>query len=105
MYQVNIFDRLAEPAEVAEEQRGFLLSEWKLHDADVTEVLAWAEEKAAGRPYTVAVATADPDDEAYRIHLFGKSPLHDDSPSEPYVLAPDVVPDIEDFVRRARDGQ
>lgn len=74
VYQVNIFTRLEEPARLPVGERGFRVSEWKLSEADVTEVLAWAADTAAGRPYTVAVAAASVDDSAHHLHLFGDNP-------------------------------
>ncbi len=57
VYQVTFWERLSEPADVPEEQRGFEAAEWKLHDTEVTEVLSWAEREAGpGRTYIVHVA-------------------------------------------------
>ncbi len=105
VYQVNIYQRLAEPARLPEEQRGYEVSEWKLHDVDVPEVLAWAAEKASGQPYTVAVASAETDGDAYLIRLHGSDPTRGAIFTDPYVLAPDVVPDMADFIRRAQGRQ
>ena len=102
VYQVNVYQRLAEPAEVPEQQRGYHVSEWKLHDGEVPEVLAWAAEKAAGRPCTVAVASAEIDGDSYLIRLLGHDPTRGDTFNDPYVLAPDVIPELSDFVRRAQ---
>lgn len=102
VYQVTIFERLAEPAELPEEERGFHLHEWKLHETEVAEVLAWAAAEAAGRVYTVEVASVEVDGESPLLRLQGDSPNRGGPPSEPYVLAPDVVPDISDFIRGAR---
>jgi hypothetical protein len=104
VYQVNLFTRLAEPAEVPEEQRGFHVSEWKLHDADVSQVLAWASEQAADRSYVVYVAAADHDD-PHLLHLFGHDPNRGEGAGEPFVLAPDVVPNMEDMIRQMRESQ
>jgi hypothetical protein len=89
VYQVNIFTRLSEPADVPEERRGFLVEEWKLHDVEVPEVLVWADDKAAGRPYTVGVASCETGYDAYLIHLFGEDPNRGiDFDDEPYRLGP-----------------
>lgn len=74
VYQVDVYTRLSVPFDVPEEQRGFEVAEWKLHDADVDEVLAWAAERAAGRSYTVSVAAAEEPDHNYLIRLCGHPP-------------------------------
>ena len=103
VYQVNIFERHTDP-DIPEDMRTYHVSEWKLHEADAAEVLAWASGKAAGRPYVVYVASADPEN-AYLIHLLGSDPNRTSGPSDTYVLAPDVVPDMAEIVRRMREGQ
>jgi hypothetical protein len=105
VYQVTIFERLSEPADVSEEQRGHHAHEWKLHDADVTEVLAWAKDKAGTNDYSVEVASVIDDGDSYLIHLYGQNPLRSSGPSEVFQLAPDVIPDKWDFIKRQRDGQ
>lgn len=75
VYQVEIFTRLSIPFDVPEDQRAFHVAEWKIHDADVPEVLGWAEEQAAGRHYTVSVAAAEEPQHNYLIRLFGSNPL------------------------------
>ena len=105
IYQVNVFTRLSEPADVPEGQRGYRVSEWKLHETDVPQVLAWAAEKAGGRPYIVSVASAESGDDAYLIRLFGQDPTRGEAFNGPYDLASDVVPDISDFLRGSQSGQ
>src|SRR5882672_5455739 len=94
VYQVTIFERLAEPADVPEDERGYHLHEWKIHETDVAEVLAWAAAKAAGQAYTVEVASVEIDGESHLLRLQGHNPNRGGPPSEPYFLAPDVVPDM-----------
>jgi hypothetical protein len=105
VYQVTIFERLAEPAEVPEEQRGYHLHEWKVSEAEAGEVLAWAAAKAAGQEYTVEVASLEIDGESHLLRLHGHNPNRVGPPSEPYVLAPDVIPNMRDFRRGTRGGQ
>lgn len=93
VYQVNIYTRLSEPADVPEKSRGFVVSEWKLHETEVCEVLAWAQENAEGHPYTVAVAAVDEGDGADLIHLFGEDPTRVYTARKPYLLAPHVLVD------------
>ena len=93
VYQVNIYTRLSEPVNVPEESRSFVVSEWKLHETDVREVLAWAQENAGGAPYTVAVAAVDEGDGADLIHLWGEDPTRVYTSRKPYLLAPGVLVD------------
>jgi hypothetical protein len=96
VYQVTIYERLAEPAELPEGERGYCAYEWKLHDAEVSEVLAWAGEKAGESPYTVEVASVVIDGESHLLRLCGHNPTRgseDNVTSGPYALSTDVVPD------------
>ena len=105
VYQVTIFERLAEPAEVPEDERGYHLHEWKIHETEVAEVLVWAAEKAVGQEYTDEVASVEVDGESHLLRLHGENPNRGGPPSEPYVLVSDVVPDMRDFIRRAQGSQ
>lgn len=75
VYQVTFWERLSEPAHLPAEQRGFEAAEWKLRDAEVTEVLDWAErEVGPGRTYTVHVASTSDDGNATMLRLLGQDP-------------------------------
>ncbi|HTF48870.1 MAG TPA: hypothetical protein VK735_15605 [Pseudonocardia sp.] len=61
VYQVTIFEPLAEPADLPPEERSVMANEWKLHDAEVTEVFEWAKKNAGSHQYVVEVATPQVD--------------------------------------------
>lgn len=88
VYQVNIFTKVTE---VPEEHGAWSVGEWKIYDAEVTEVLTWAADKAAARPYTVNVAATD--DENTLLRLLGKDPTWTEMDGEPFRLSIDGVPD------------
>jgi hypothetical protein len=55
VYQVNIYKRFNDP-DIEDELRGYHVYEWKLHDSDVPEVLAWAGNSVGRAPVEVGVA-------------------------------------------------
>jgi hypothetical protein len=88
VYQVTFWERLAEPADLPEKERGFGASVWRVHDAEVTEVLAWAKERATTQPYMVHVATPPEDGHSELIRLYGQDPtISPFEDSEPFQLA------------------
>jgi hypothetical protein len=105
VYQVNVYTLVSESAGMPGYACSYHVQEWKLHDADVVEVLGWAKEKAGVDPYTVDVASAANDGESYLLRLYGDDPNRGpETRDEYYTLAPDgVVPDREWFLRRAHD--
>lgn len=52
VYQVTFWERLAEPVDLLEKERGFEASVWRVHDAEITDVLAWAKEKVTTQPWS-----------------------------------------------------
>jgi hypothetical protein len=105
VYQVNLFKR-SEAADTPEELRGYHVSEWKLHDADVTEVLAWAKEKAGSDPYLVSVASALDNGESHLLRLYGQDPNRGEPAEGYYTSPPDgIVPDMEWFIQQAQKDQ
>jgi hypothetical protein len=88
VYQVNIFTKVTD---VPEEDNAWSVGEWKVYEAEVSDVLTWAADKAAGRPYTVNVAATD--DENTLLRLLGKDPTWTEMDSEPFRLSADGVPD------------
>jgi len=85
---VNVFTRLSSPLTCRRGSVATACPEWKLYEADVPQVLAWAAEKAAGRPYIVSVASAESGDDAYLIRLFGQDPTRGEAFNEPYDSLP-----------------
>lgn len=105
VYQVNIFKRSNE-ASTPEELRGYHVSEWKIRDADVTEVLTWAKEHAGSSPYVVSVASALDGGASHLLRLFGQNPNLGELGTGVYVSPPDgIVPDMEWFARNTPPGQ
>jgi hypothetical protein len=87
VYQVNIYRRSDDP-DTPDELRGYHVSEWKLRDADVIEVLTWAKEQAGASPYVVSVASALDGGESHLLRLHGQ----------------DLWPDSDDTIRAAVDA-
>jgi len=94
VYQVTIFEPLDEPADLPPEQRSVMANEWKLHDTDVDQVLAWAREKAGAHRYVVEVATPQFGGSARLMRLFGTDPTWGSPvPDAVYQHVPGVTPD------------
>lgn len=70
------------PAGESHEFRAWQCDEYEIADADVYDVLAWAEERAAGSQWTyvVYVVLEDPDRGRGMVKLAGQDP---NDPSEP----------------------
>jgi len=101
VYQVNIYERLDEPAGAPEEQRAYHVHEWKLHDAEITEVLKWAEQKAGGGEYTVEVASVISDGDSHLLRLYGHNPNRGAEFNDPYALvSDDVILDPQWFISK-----
>jgi hypothetical protein len=49
-------------------------NEWKLYDAEVTEVLEWAKDRSRTNDYVIEVATHQVGDSAKLLRLFGNDP-------------------------------
>lgn len=57
-------------------ERPFEAEVWQLDDADVKEVIEWADSKVGpARTYQIAVAVGDQDTVSNLIHLYGRSPM------------------------------
>lgn len=105
VYQVNIYKRSEDP-DTPEELRGYHVSEWKLRDAEVTEVLVWAKEQAGSSPYVVSVASALDGGESHLLRLYGQDPNRGEPGAGVYASPPDgIVPDMEWFIRNTLPGQ
>jgi hypothetical protein len=88
VYQVTFWERLAQPGELPEAERGFEASSWKVSEADVTEVLAWARERAGSRQtYVVEVAATAEDGCSELLRLYGQDPTIFPFDGEPFRLA------------------
>lgn len=78
-YEVTFWERLSEPTELPEHQRGFLASVCQLTDADVKQVIAWADTRVGPhRTYQIKVAVASRDDGLNLVWLFGDNPAAGD---------------------------
>ena len=105
VYQVNIYRRSEDP-ETPDELRGYHVSEWKLRDADVIEVLTWAKEQAGASPYVVSVASALDGGESHLLRLHGQDPNRGEPGTGVYTSPPDgIVPDMEWFIRHTPTDQ
>jgi hypothetical protein len=79
-YEVTFWSRLPEPAELPEHERGFLASVAQLTDADVKQVIEWADAHVGeGRTYQIKVAVASRDDGLNLVWLYGTNPAADDT--------------------------
>jgi hypothetical protein len=72
-YRVHFWSQPGVPAGISDRSLGWTAAEFKITDADVHEVLAWASETAAGREFGVFVVV-DHDDERGLIRLAGADP-------------------------------
>ena len=54
--------------------------EFELDDADVSDVLAWADEHASGRQYAVYLRLAPPEGSPGLLRLLGDDPFRNDIP-------------------------
>jgi hypothetical protein len=94
VYQVTIFEPLAEPADLPPEKRSVMANEWKLYDAEVTEVLQWAKDRSGTNDYVIEVATHQVGDSAKLLRLFGNDPTWGEPISDAvYQHVPGVSPD------------
>jgi hypothetical protein len=74
-FEVTFWSRLSEPAELPEHERGFMTSVAQLTDADIKQVIAWADERVGeGRTYQIKVAVASRDDGLNLVWLYGTNP-------------------------------
>ena len=74
-YEVTFWSRLSEPAELPEHERGFMASVAQLADADIKQVIAWADDRVGeGRTYQIKVAVASRDDGLNLVWLYGTNP-------------------------------
>ena len=90
VYKVIVWERVAQPTHIPEEERAFMSDEWALHDCDVDEVLAWAKQKAGHCEYEVYVAGPYDDGESTLLRLRGHNPVAVSAPQgEYFTLAPD----------------
>lgn len=79
-FEVTFWSRLPEPADVPEEQRGWLSSVAQLTDADVKQVIAWADTNLGDRlSYQIKVAVASHDDGLDLVWLYGTNPAAEDT--------------------------
>jgi len=93
-YQVTIFEPLDEPADLPHEERSVMANEWKIYDAEVTEVLEWAKDNAGANQYVVEVATPQAGGSAKLLRLFGNDPTWGEAVSDSvYQYVPGVSPD------------
>lgn len=98
VYRVTFWRRLDEPADVAEERRGYEAEEWDIADADVTSVLGWADRNSAGGTYTVHVATPPEDGKSDLLRLFGVDPTRGAVSAPLYRQLAELTGDITDPV-------
>ncbi len=106
VYQVNLFLPGDYPTEVPDDMRGYRVEEWKIHDAEVLDVLRWAEDRAGVHPYTVSVASASVDGDSYLLRLSGRDPNQGEPDEGYFTAAPDgIVPDMQSLIDRARPDQ
>jgi hypothetical protein len=79
-YEVTFWSRLTEPAGLPEHERGWLESIEQITDADVKQVIAWADEHVGvGRTYQIKVAVASRDDGLNLVWLYGTNPAAGDT--------------------------
>jgi hypothetical protein len=79
-FEVTFWSRLTEPAEIPEHERGWMESIAQIADADVKEVIAWADENVGeGRTYQIKVAVASRDDGLNLVWLYGTNPAAGDT--------------------------
>jgi hypothetical protein len=81
-YEVTFWERYAKPAEVPERERAFKAEVWQVADANVKEIIAWADDNVGDhRTYQIKVAVLDTDTVSNLVTLFGDNPvrgaLHD----------------------------
>jgi hypothetical protein len=75
-YQVTFWQRDAEPGEVPPDHGPFLSDVWQMTDANVKEVLAWADENAKPwQTYQIHVAVVDVNAGVALLCLYGDSPV------------------------------
>jgi hypothetical protein len=81
-FEVVFWERFSEPADVPEHGRAFKAEVWQIADADVKEIIAWADANVGDhRSYQIKVAVSDTDTVSNLVTLFGVNPvrgaLHD----------------------------
>jgi hypothetical protein len=75
-YEVTFWERYAEPAEVPEHERAFKAEVWQVADANVKEIIAWADDNVGDhRTYQIKVAVLDTDTVSNLVTLFGDNPV------------------------------
>ncbi|HTF55118.1 MAG TPA: hypothetical protein VK735_47380 [Pseudonocardia sp.] len=78
-YEVTFWSRLSEPTDLPAHERGWLASVVQLAEADVKQVIQWAEENVGDRTYQIKVAVASRDDGLNLVWLYGTNPAADDT--------------------------
>jgi hypothetical protein len=75
VYEVTFWGR-SEVSDRLPEDRSFEAEVWQLADADVKEVIEWADSKVRDdRTYQIAVAVSDHDTVSNLVRLYGQSPI------------------------------
>jgi hypothetical protein len=87
VYEVVFWSQRASAA-VPDPIRMWTAEEWTVHQAEASEVLDWAREQAADRPYTVHVLASPEENFTEKLRLYGQSPVSHPLPdSEPFQLS------------------